>query len=140
MSVDDPRRHRSAPVELKWPSEPEDASPPEDHHETVSYAILNLLAGTWLIISPWVAGYHDDDPWWNPILCGMTVATFGLVRAMVPAGTRLLSWFNAGVGVWLFASGFWLATSAMAAWNAGILGVVVFVVASLSLSVSRLRE
>jgi hypothetical protein len=31
---------------------------------------LNVLAGIWLIIAPFVLGYDDGDPYWNDIVFG----------------------------------------------------------------------
>jgi hypothetical protein len=90
-------------------------------------AALNVLAGIWLIISPFVLGYTGADATWNPIVFGAIVGVFALAR--LAAGTRAawLSLLNMAIGVWLFISAFWLANSSQASWNVGILGVVVFV-------------
>jgi hypothetical protein len=90
-------------------------------------AILNVIAGIWLIISPFVLGYTGGDATWNPIVFGRPprhprpCAHRRCVRAV------WLSWLNMAIGVWLFSAAFWLADSSQASWNVGILGVVVFV-------------
>jgi hypothetical protein len=45
-----------------------------------------------------------------------------------------MSWsgLNILAAIWLLISAWWLADSARAAWNVGIMGVVVFVLAALS--------
>lgn len=90
-------------------------------------AVLNVIAGIWLIISPFVLGYTGADATWNPIVFGAIVGVFALAR--IAGGVRAvwLSWLNMAIGVWLFISAFWLATSSQASWNVGALGVVVFV-------------
>jgi hypothetical protein len=146
MSAHEPRsaarrRGRLTPVDPHWPADPDEPpTPPPRREDVITFAVLNFLVGTWLVISPWVVGYADDDPWWNPIVCGIAVGIFGLVRATMPFGTRLLSWFDAGVGAWLFAAAFWLPNSATAAWNVGIFGVIVFVLALLAIAAGPPRR
>jgi multisubunit Na+/H+ antiporter MnhE subunit len=41
------------------------------------------------------------------------------------------------IGVWLFISGFWLASTARASWNEWILGVIVFVLGAWSAAASE---
>jgi hypothetical protein len=38
------------------------------------------------------------------------------------------------IGVWLFISAWWLADTARASWNVGVMGIVVFILAALSAS------
>ena len=97
---------------------------------------LNLLAGIWLIISPWVLNYHSRDAYWNPIVFGAIVAAFALVRMAGAFRESSLSYLNALIGVWLFISAWWLTDSAQAFWNVLIAGVVVFVLGLLSASAS----
>lgn len=77
-------------------------------------------------------GYGLADVIWNPIGCGALVLTLGLARVLAAQRATELSAVNALVGVWLFVSAFWLATSVAAIWNTWILGVIVFVLAALS--------
>jgi hypothetical protein len=95
--------------------------------EIVGASGLNVLAGIWLIISPFVLGYGGADARWNPIVFGAIVAVFALARAGGAYRAEWLSWLNMAVGVWLFVSAFWLAHSAQASWNVGIMGVVAFI-------------
>jgi hypothetical protein len=41
---------------------------------------LNVIAGIWLIISPFVLGYGSGDAYWNPIVFGAIVAVVALAR------------------------------------------------------------
>jgi hypothetical protein len=41
---------------------------------------LNVLAGIWLIIAPFVVGYDKGDPYWNDIVFGAIVAVLALAR------------------------------------------------------------
>jgi SPW repeat len=90
-------------------------------------AILNVIAGIWLIISPFVLGYTGGDATWNPIVFGAFVGILALARTVGGVRAVWLSWLNMAIGVWLFSAAFWLADSSQASWNVGILGVVVFV-------------
>lgn len=87
---------------------------------------LNLLAGIWLIIAPFVLGYAGADPYWNDIVFGAIVAALALARIVGAYRASWLSYVNALIGVWLFVSAFWLDSSGRAIWNDIILGIVVF--------------
>ena len=93
---------------------------------------LNVLAGIWLIISPFVLGYAGADATWNPIVFGAIVGVLALARAAGAYRAEWLSWINMAIGVWLFISAFWLAHSAQASWNVGIMGIVVFILGAWS--------
>jgi hypothetical protein len=95
--------------------------------EGAAAAALNVLAGIWLIISPFVLGYTGADATWNPIVFGAIVALLAVARLTGGVRAAGISWLNMAIGVWLFISAFWLASSAQASWNVGILGVIVFV-------------
>lgn len=95
---------------------------------------LNLIAGIWLIIAPWVLNYVTGDPYWNDVVFGAIVGILALIRMTGAYETAAASVVNLLVGAWLFASAFWLDQSNIAAWNDIILGIVVFVLAALSLS------
>jgi hypothetical protein len=90
-------------------------------------AALNVVAGIWLIISPFVLGYTGADATWNPIVFGAIVAVLALARLAGGVRAAGVSWINMAIGVWLFISAFWLASSSQASWNVGVLGVIVFV-------------
>jgi len=88
---------------------------------------LTVLAGIWLIVSPFVLGYDDGDGRWNPIVCGALVGLMALARLSGAYRMPALGLLNALIGLWLFVSAFWLADSDEATWNSIILGVIVFV-------------
>jgi hypothetical protein len=94
--------------------------------------ILNVIAGIWLIISPFVLGYTGADATWNPIVFGAIAGTLALVRAAGAYRAEILSWVNMAIGIWLFISAFWLASSSQASWNVAVLGVIVFILAAWS--------
>jgi hypothetical protein len=101
-------------------------------HEVMSWSGLNVLAGIWLIISPFVLDYGGKDAVWNPIVFGAIVGLLALARFAGAFRASVLSVINMAIGVWLFISAWWLADTSRAAWNVGIMGVVVFVLAALS--------
>jgi SPW repeat len=88
---------------------------------------LNVLAGIWLIIAPFVLGYSDGDPYWNDIVFGAIVAVLALARASGAYRASWMSWLNMLIGAWIFISAFWLDNTSNAATNDIILGAIVFI-------------
>ena len=100
--------------------------------------MLGLLSGAWLIASPLVLGYVAGDSRINVMIVGALVAFCALIRIGAwRAGW--ISWISVAVGAWLFASGFWLAESPSATWNAWLLGLGVIVLALVSIDASEER-
>ena len=126
-------------VPLRDPTDPREGGPPprRDWRESVITASsLNVLAGIWLIIAPFVLGYGNNDPYWNDILFGAIVLVLGATRASGAYAASGLSYLNALVGIWLFASAFWLDGGGTAAANDIVLGIVVFVLGAISATAS----
>ena len=98
---------------------------------------LNVLAGIWLIIAPFVLGYGNGDPYWNDIVFGAIVAVLGLIRVSGAYRASELSWVNALIGVWLFVSAFWLDNTGRAGGNDIVLGIIVFLLAVASASATE---
>ncbi len=105
--------------------------------EVADVSSLNVLAGIWLVISPWVLGYTTADSRWNVIVIGAVVGALALARVAGAYRSSGLSWINALSGVWLFVSAFWLASSTQAIWNALLTGALVFVLAIWSAATSE---
>ena len=119
-------------------SDPAYATAPGGWRDDVMTASgLNILAGIWLIIAPFVLNYSNGDPYWNDIVFGAIVALIGLARVTGAQRASELSWINALIGVWIFISAFWLDDTGRAAWNDVILGIIVFVLAIASASASE---
>lgn len=97
---------------------------------------LNLLAGIWLIISPFVLGYLLPDTVWNPIGAGALILLLALARVSGAYRERWLSGVNALIGLWLIASAFVLADSGQAEGNVGFVGLIVFLLAIWSVGVT----
>ncbi len=98
-------------------------------------ALLNLLAGAWLIASPFVLGYGVEARV-NAIVCGGLVAVLALLRTGAWRA-EWLSLLNVGLGIWLFGSGFWLAESPAATWNSWLLGIAIVVLALLGIDATE---
>jgi hypothetical protein len=104
----------------------EESAPASPRRERNAAAGLNVLAGIWLIIAPFVLGYGGGDPYWNDIVFGALVAVIAAARFATGIRYAWLSWLNMLIGAWLFASAFWLDHTGRASWNDAILGVIVF--------------
>jgi hypothetical protein len=100
---------------------------------------LNVLAGVWLIIAPWVLGYSARDPRWNDVLFGIVVGLVALVRATGGYREQWVTVVNALAGVWLFVAAFTIDHTTAATWNDIILGVIVFVLALSSAGIATQR-
>jgi hypothetical protein len=85
---------------------------------------LNIFAGIWLVLSPFILAYGAEDAPWNPIAVGVLVAVLAYLRLNAQY-SPWLSWVAAALGVWLFTSGFWLADSMRAEWNSWVLGALI---------------
>jgi SPW repeat len=90
---------------------------------------LNVLAGIWLIIAPFVLGYSGGDPYWNDIVFGAITGVPALARVAGALRAFWLSWINMLIGVWIFVSAFWLDATSAAQTNDIVLGAIVFVLA-----------
>jgi hypothetical protein len=90
---------------------------------------LNIIAGLWLIASPWVLHFSDVSSYRNnDVIFGVVVAALAAIRIAGAHEVSALSWINAVVGIWLFISAFALGGRAepMPFWNNIVLGVIVF--------------
>ena len=134
---------RSEPQDLGGPpvARPLEASEPRAWRDAVVlFSGLNVLAGVWLIIAPWVLGYQAGDPKWNDVVFGAVIAIIGLVRAGGAFRASALSVINALIGVWLFVAAFTIDSSTVASRNDVILGVIVFVLGIASAASSEGTE
>src|SRR5947209_7673321 len=64
---------------------------------------INLLAGIWLFISPWVYGYSGAMNAWNVWVVGCIIAVLAAIRLTAPVQSWL-SWINCVLGIWTFCS------------------------------------
>ncbi len=87
---------------------------------------LNILAGLWLIVAPFVLGYVASVPRWNDIILGIVIGVFALIRTFTPLRAAWLSWANIVLGLWLIVAPFALGyPGTTPLWNDIILGIVV---------------
>jgi hypothetical protein len=86
------------------------------------------------VICPFVLGYGGGDPIVSDIVVGILVVTLSLVRVTAGHWQSWLSWTNMLLGIWVFASVFWLADSAAASWNEAVVGAAITVLSVLSAS------
>jgi len=92
---------------------------------------LNLIAGLWLIISPFVLGYTDlNNAMWNSLIVGILVAAMAAARVAMPGHYPWMSWANVALGIWLIASPFIYSyprdgVGETAMWNEIVMGIIV---------------
>lgn len=90
---------------------------------------LDILAGLWLIIAPFLLGYATiAGALWNDIILGTIVVLLAASREF-GQGYKIAwpSWTNVVIGLWLIAAPFFLGYSYVvsAAWNDVILGIII---------------
>jgi hypothetical protein len=129
---------RSDPTGYRAPSGYPSARP-NWREQVTTASFLNLLAGVWLIIAPWVLGYSGEDPRWNDVVFGAIVAFFALARTSGAYRASSLSWLNALIGVWVFIAAFTIDFSSTAQANDIILGALIFIFGIWSASASESR-
>lgn len=131
-------RPTRVPARPRRGAEPRPVAPPPPRRnwrdEIVTLSGLNVIAGAWLIIAPWVLGYSGRDPRWNDVVFGAIVAAFAAIRMGGAFRDAWLSAINAAIGVWLFVAAFTIDVSSTAATNDIIVGVIVFLLAIASAS------
>jgi hypothetical protein len=89
---------------------------------------LNIVAGAWLVISPFVLNFSMVMPAvWNAIIVGVIVAVLAAFRASSPHRAVSLSWLQVLLGLWLIVSPtvFDFSMSPRAVGNMCVLGVIV---------------
>lgn len=65
---------------------------------------INLLAGLWFFVSPWVYHISHIHDAWNSWIVGAAIVIFAAIRISSPATTMFLSWMNMLLGIWAFVS------------------------------------
>jgi hypothetical protein len=105
-------------------------------------SIVNVVAGIWLVLSPFLLGYSNSKPdIWSNIVAGLIVLIVGWVNAADPARSVRRSWINMLAGIWVFISAFILGhtnTQTMF-WNDLIIGALVVIMAIVSAAQSAKR-
>ena len=97
---------------------------------------LNILAGIWLILSPFILGYsYITGALWNDIIIGAAVLILAAVREWGKTEeTTWASWVNLVLGIWLIIAPFVIGYSAESTplWNDVLLGILVAALAGWS--------
>lgn len=94
---------------------------------------LDIVAGAWLFISPWVILMAYNVAWSNWIV-GAVVMIIACIRAFGAYSAAGLSWFNAILGLWVLLSPWFLVETATdAAWGCNVLtGAAIIILAAWS--------
>ena len=102
----------------------------DDRAQVQTASGLNIIAGIWLIIAPFILGYGTSKPITNDIILGIIVGIVALIRVFNPVRTTMLSWINIIAGAWLIIVPFLLSYAyTTPRWNDVILGIIVLVLA-----------
>ena len=94
-----------------------------------------LVAGVWLLISPWVLGFSTGaTERWTTVGVGAAVTLVAVWALAMPAA-RFAEWSAIALGLGLFLAPWTLSFTQVgaAAWNAWILGAVVAILAAWAL-------
>jgi len=68
-------------------------------------SVIALLAGVWLILSPWVYQAHAGPGAWNSWIVGIVITILAAIRlSSSNEGIVALSWINCLLGIWTFVS------------------------------------
>jgi len=85
---------------------------------------INVIAGLWLIISPFLLGFSGGAAT-NAIIVGIVVAVLSLVHSMSTTEASWIGYVNTILGVWLIVTAFMMMATAAVFWNSLILGIIV---------------
>src|SRR5690349_12103054 len=89
-----------------------------------------LVAGIWLLISPWVVGYAGDSvAMGNAVIFGIAIIIYSVVELSVPRAWE--EWLMMAAGAWLIVSPWVLGfgAEARAVWDTVVVGIVVLLLA-----------
>lgn len=102
----------------------------EDGRETIqSLAVINLILGAWLIISPFILNYTSSAARWDQTIVGIAFVVLAGLRAIAPR----MQWlsFLTGLGaIWAVIAPFILSYNrSVSYWNEIIVAIVVGILA-----------
>jgi hypothetical protein len=106
-----------------------------DYDSVKSASGLSILAGAWLVATPWIFDIRDNLPaMWNAVFVGLLVTASGATRFFGADKTASMGWLSSLLGVWLFVSPWRFGYGAAAAvlWDSMIMGTVVMALGVLS--------
>lgn len=97
---------------------------------------LNVIAGIWLIIAPFILNYNATGNVWQEVVFGIIVGILGLVRLGAP-NVVWPSWLNLIIGLWLIVAPWVIPSTTIAArWNEVVVGIIVAILAFSSGAIS----
>jgi SPW repeat len=105
-------------------------TPAENNHVggVRAASMINVLAGIWFFVSPWVYGAYGVGNAWNSWIVGAALIVFAAIQYNNALGSRFLSWVNCLFGIWVFCSpwiyGYTMNTGRFV--NSLCVGVIVF--------------
>jgi len=101
---------------------------------------INLIAGVWLFISPWLFGFSHMGFSWDAFVMGAVVIIFSVWA--LSDKRQWEEWVNLIIGIWVFFSPWILGFSGMSAalWNMLIVGAVVVILSIWALSSASSSE
>jgi SPW repeat len=107
------------------------------HHrrQVITASGLDILAGIWLVLSPFVLGYPDiANATSNDVIFGILIGILAAIRFFGVYVTASLSWVNAIFGLWILVSPWFLEFyhHPTPLWNNVILGILVMILAGWS--------
>ncbi len=129
------RPHAERPVEPRRVPRPQALAPGAALGGSAAVAtMINLVAGIWLVIAPWVLGYTSITAQWNDVACGVAITLLALAR--LSGASRLIwaSWLNCMIGIWLIVATFTIDLNPTEWINDVIVGAVVALLALWSAS------
>ena len=95
---------------------------------------LDVLAGVWLLISPFVLAFGNATAQANDVILGIIIGVLALYRFFNPSHGVGVSWLNLVLGVWVLISPWALGFSAyhVAMTNNVVMGIIVIILAGWS--------
>ena len=73
----------------------------------IFFSLLNVLAGLWLLVAPYVLSYEPGSAAYaNDLLVGAAIAVLAAVRVLGAYQSAWISWIVALLGVWLIVAPF----------------------------------
>jgi len=120
----------AADTRLDRPTSEPGPAPRDWRQDVVGVNGVVVLLGGWLVISPFVLDYETGDASWSVILLGVAATMVAVWQTIGRVSTPAPAWTLMAIGVCLFASGFWLADSMQASWNAWGAGALMFFLGS----------
>lgn len=96
----------------------------KDYAKNVS--VVNVIAGVWLIVVPFIFNYVDSVARNNDIWTGAAIGVLSFIKLFMPEKTMWTGWLTTVLGLWLILAPFVLLYTGMVSiWNDIILGIIV---------------